>query len=815
MLPSPGGLRRFLGALVWIVAGAGGPLAQETPGRPGGEEAKGPPSSDNEKADDRAGAGPAVRSIVFEGRDLIPEETLRAVAGIHPGEPWTEEAGVEAFRRLARWPYLASVEPPATSQGPLGIDVVIRIRERLLIGSVRFHGNEVFSSDDLLAASGLRTGEPLGEDTAREAENAVLARYHEDGFLVADVEATVQPGGAGHVDIGLRVVEGRRVHVNEVRLEGAKAIGESEALSYLRLQPRRLFGLISKGYYSPGWIGEDLERLRELYISRGFLAVDVGLENFDLDLARWTVRVTLIVNEGPRFRFLGARIEGQKSFPLKLLEKQIDLPPGGYYSEEKVQEAYFRLVRWYDEHSDIVPRVDVVHDYAGDDGVAVAFKVDESRRHVETGRVEIRGNRTTRDRVVRDDIALIPGKHFTLAQLHRTREQLLARGYYTSVDIDASRGSDPARPEVEVQDIEVTVTEKENMGMLFVGGGASSGEGEVAYFRLYQPNFDLFRLPPEWNDWRGAFRGGGQLLDLEVVPGTRESYYRLRFAEPHFLKSGLALAMSGGTQYFERATYRESRLGGTVKLEQNLDEARRLSASIGYVADFVRIDQLDSDAPPDVVDAEGRAFLGYPRLEIQYDDRAFNYYSGPSGITAAARFDIAGAPTGSSIDFARATANASVDFGLFDERPDYRHSLHIGIDVGWIEGLGGDEVPLYERFYVGGPRSFRGFEYRGLGPHQGRTPVGGEGVVRGSIEYSFPLFWREVRAAAVFDWGDLEPTFSDLSAGRFRTAAGGGLIFRLKVFGQPLPATLYWVKALASEPEDREEIFSFTVGLGF
>jgi outer membrane protein insertion porin family len=800
-----------LWTLVLIAACAGGAFAEET------RDAGSAPASDNAPAGEEDAPetrGPPLRSITFEGREVIPGETLLEVAGLRVGESWSEAAGVEAFRRLARWPYLASVEPPVVAVGPEGVDVVIRIREMLLAGTVRFTGNEVFADRDLRAASGLATGQPLRPEMVREAEAAVLARYHEDGFLLAWVEAEVEPATAGRADITFRVAEERRVHLSEVRLEGAEAIGAAEALSHLRLQPRRLLGLISRGHYVPAWVEEDLDRLRALYLSRGFLAAEVGFGGLDIDLGGRSARLTLLVSEGPRFRFRGARIEGHKSFPLKLLEREVALPPGGHYSEEKVQQAHLRLVRWYDEHSDIVPRIEVGHEYGEDHGVTVVFRIDESRRHVETGRVEIRGNRTTRDRVVREDIALIPGKHFTIHQLRRTREQLARRGYYDSVDIDASRGSDPSRPEVEVLDIEVTVTEKENMGMLLAGGGASSGKGEVAYFRLFQPNFDLFRLPDAWNDWSGAFRGGGQLLDLEVVPGTRESLYRLRFAEPHFLRSGVALALSGDTEYLDRPTYRESRFGGAVKIEGRLDDARRLSASLAYVADFVRIDQLDSDAPPDVVEAEGRDFLGYPRLEMIYDDRVFNFYSGPAGFTAGARLDIAGSPTGSSVDFARATANASIDLALFDERPDYRHALHIGVDVGWIEDLGSDEVPLYERFYLGGPRTFRGFEYRRLGPHQGRTPVGGGAVVHGTVEYSLPLFWREVRAVAVFDWGDLEPSFSELSGNRFRTAAGGGLIFRLTLLGQPFPAAIYWVKALASEPEDREELFSFTVGLG-
>ena len=88
-------------------------------------------------------------------------------------------------------------------------------------------------------------------------------------------------------------------------------------------------------------------------------------------------------------------------------------------------------------------------------------------------------------------------------------------------------------------------------------------------------------------------------------------------------------------------------------------------------------------------------------------------------------------------------------------------------------------------------------------------------MVHGSIEYSLPMVRPEVRPFAFFGWGDLEPSFSRLSDERFRTAAGGGIHFRLKLGEQHLPATLYWVKALSSETDDREQLFSFTVGINF
>jgi outer membrane protein insertion porin family len=697
--------------------------------------------------------------------------------------------------------------------------LIFTIKEALLIGSIRFEGNEVFGSRDLLLAvnqtsGGLKTGQPFHAEALREAEEALLFKYHRDGFLLASVNGESSPAGAGRADITFRVKEERRVYLRGVSLVGAQRIRESEALSLLELQPRRLFGVISKGYYVPERVEEDIDRLRDIYRSRGFLSAEAGFEELSFNGDMSAVYVTFRVKEGPRSTLAGARVEGSKLFPQKLLERAVDLPGGDYYSGEVVAQAYRRLVRWYEEHADIVPKIIVRNEYGPVDQVTVVFQVKEEE-HYETGLVTITGNRRTRDRVVRRDVTLVPGKPFTLIEVERTSENLEKRGFYSSVELKMEDRSDPDKPGVKVRDIEVAVEEREHTGLFEAGGGASSGSGGVGYVRLRQPNFDLFRPPRAWDDWTGAFLGGGQYLDVELIPGVKESQYRLRFEEPYFFRSDLSLFLSGLTSVFDRRTYEESHVRGSVGLQKLFGESHLLSGSIQYIADQAVVDRLEDDAPPDAVRAQGHTFLGYPRFELRFDDRELNYYSGPTGLLALANFDLGSSATGSRADFARSTASLSFSLGLFDPRPDYWHVFHAGLDIGWMEGLEGEEAPLFERFYLGGPRSFRGFFYRRLGPHQGRTPVGGEGTIHGTLEYSFPLFWREMRAAAIFDWGDLEPGFSKISSGRFRAAAGGGLLIRLKLLGQPVPASLFWVKALSSEAGDREQVFSFSVGLGF
>lgn len=750
-----------------------------------------------------------VRSITFKGRELHPRETLERIAGIKAGDPWNDDQSRALVERLATWPYLESVGLPQVEETPDGrVDISVSVRELPGLGKVTFQGNEVFLRETLETAAGLRPGQPLGARALQDAEEQILSKYEQDGFLLASVEATPRPGPGGRVDVDFLIREGRRLAVERVVIEGAKQIPEGEAGTYLATQPRRLFGVLTEGYYVPSEAEADVSRLRHLYRSRGYLAAEVNFGGIELDRARRWVTARFRVEEGPRFRLDSIVIEGNRFFSRAHFELAGPLAAGGWFAEEDVDRALRQVARWYEDHADMVPTIEPRLEYLPGNLVRVHLQIREERHYV-TGEVHVRGNRRTLDRVIRREIALVPGAPFTIDALERTRARLAASPILRSFEI-----RDRAGAEAGARDLTVDVVEQEQTGRFDLGGGASQGSGEVAYFSIQERNLDLFRLPRSLSDWEGAFRGGGQTLDIEVIPGTRESEYRARFVEPYFFRSDLALSLGLGTSLYDRRTYDESRLRGAVLLQKHLDRERRLSISGGYVADLARISAFEDGVPLDVILARGSTFLGYPRLQVELEPASRDYFSGPRGFEALGRVDLAGEWSGSQVSFFRTTLSADWSLGFFEERPERQHVLHAGVDLGWIDGLG-DEVPIFERFFPGGPRQLPGFAYRGVGPRVGRTPLGGEVELRGSVDYSVPLFRPELRVVALFDWADLEPTLGRIDAERFRTAIGGGLQLRLQIGSQRLPANFYWMKALSSEPGDREQLFSFTLGINF
>lgn len=753
---------------------------------------------------------PSVRSIAFEGQTTISVEKLRQVAGIALGSSWTPEAEKSAQERLTTWPYLASAAINVSTRDDQLVDLVVSVVERPVVGKVEFTGNDALSTESLQNERPLNTGDPYSLVALHRAENRLMDFYHRDGFLLARIRGIVTPVGQNRLNVVFEITEGVRIYIRRVELLGAKQVSSGEPLSELKNQPRRFFGIVSKGYYVPSLLNADLYRLQQYYVQNGYLEAKVAFEELRFNRKRTVVDLVLRVKEGRQWKFDGVRLEGNELFPKLVLQEILDLPPKGFYEKRKLQEGIDRLARWYQREWGLLPQLKLVEPDMNFEHARVRPVIQMVERpHLIVNKVTVTGNQKTKDHVVRSQITLKPDQPYTIDAQTKSLENIAKRGLFTEAHVEVTDAG-PNR-----KDVNFVVKEREEFGEFEAGGGAASGSGEVAFLRLAHSNFDLFRFPRSLTDWNGAFTGGGQTLELLAIPGNVLSQYGIRFVEPHFARSDQRLTVRSGAGLFSRKTYDENHIDGEVTFRKFLDDLRRLSYSIGYVADLIDIDDLGPNAPSVAFRDEGETFFAHPRFGLRWDDTVPNFYSGSTGLIVRWRIDFGDDFTGSQQDFWRSEFGMNYAWGLFDRRPDFQHKLRVGVRFGFIEGRNGDSTHVAQRFYLGGPRSFPGFRFRELGPHDGREPIGGDASIHGNVQYSLPIVWREFRVFGLFQWGDLERNFSDLSTDRLRTAAGGGIQTRFKVLQQVVPANFYWMQTLSSESEDREQFFSLTIGVNF
>ena len=752
---------------------------------------------------------PVIERVEFPGRSWLPQEELLKTSGLEPGTEWTPEAGRRAVENLLKHEFIESVALPTLSSAA-GEPTVIRITvvERPLLKEIRIRGNSALRLQQLREALGIQEGSPFRQELVEDSREALEHTCQEDGFLFAMVDAEVRELGPGRVGLYFEITEGARASIREVITIGNSELTGEEIIEITGLRPERLFGVVQKGYFLPHQLGNSLEKLRLFYRSRGNLDSKVGLKDISINSSLRDVSISLEIQEGPRYRLQELRFEGNQIFGDKVLSESLEFEAGRFYSGKAVEELRRSLVRIYQERSDRIPAIAVQLLYTAETEITVVFRIDE-REHLFVRKVEISGNTTTRDRVIRRHSSLISGEPLSLIEMDDTLERLRASGLFSNVTLNAIDTEVPDR-----KDVQIHVEERDTSGRWDIGGGASSGEGEVGYFRLEHTNFDLFALPRSLGDWSNAFVGGGQSIYAEIIPGNVESRYTLGFHEPYFFSTSRAFTLRTGSQIFRRGVYDENRFTTEPEIRQYLDIDHRLSLALGWRLDDVTIGQIVPGSPAAISAGPAEALLSYPRLSLRYLDLENNVYGGPRGVMAECKLDLADSFTGSDSDFTRCTISADYYKPLFDRYADLRHLLHLGVEAGWIDSASGD-LPFYENFFLGGPNDFRGFEYRELGPHELGEPIGGGSLLRGTVEYSAPLLSREIRGVVLFDWGLLEDDIGDFSGSRIRTAAGAGFQFRFPFLGQVLPVNLYWTKALSKQPGDQPEVFSFTVGYAF
>lgn len=362
-------------------------------------------------------------------------------------------------------------------------------------------------------------------------------------------------------------------------------------------------------------------------------------------------------------------------------------------------------------------------------------------------------------------------------------------------------------------DIDIDVTEART-GRFMFGAGVNSDAGVVGQIVLEENNFDLFRPPRSFADFRNgrAWRGGGQSFRLEASPGAEVSRYLVSWQDPYFMNTDFSLGVSGFwyTRFFEDWT--EERLGGRVTVGRTLNQFWSVSTAVRLERVLVR-DVIDvagiNEAPQVLRDASGSNFLSTGRFNIAYDTRDSSFmptkgflgefgYEQAFGDYVYPRFDL----------------GASQYWTLY-ERPDGygKHTLRLSGDLGFL----GDNAPVFERYYAGGFQTLRGFEFRGVSPET--TGAGATATARrtggtfqwvNTLEYMVPLTANDNFKGVLFtDFGTVS---ENVSLDEFRVSTGFGFRINVPAMG-PAPLAFDFAFPIVKETIDDERIFSFYIGL--
>lgn len=353
----------------------------------------------------------------------------------------------------------------------------------------------------------------------------------------------------------------------------------------------------------------------------------------------------------------------------------------------------------------------------------------------------------------------------------------------------------------EFVDIDAYLTEART-GRLMFGVGVNSNAGLVGNIVLSESNFDILNPPTSLADLTNgtAWRGAGQKFRIEAMPGTVVSRYLVDWSDPFFLDSEYNVGVSGFyyNRFFEFWT--EDRFGGRIRVGRQLGNWWSVSSALRL--ESVQISSSHLPRPQILNEAIGDNFLSTARIALANDRR-----------------DAAFLPSeGHFMEFAYEQAFNQFNYPRFEidgqkywttyRRPDGygKHILSLLGNVTWT----GDDTPVFERLYAGGFQSFRGFRFRGVSPVDTTVRVGGQFAATGTVEYMFPVLANEnIRLVAFSDFGTVD---NDVSLDKFRVAVGGGIRLTVPAMG-PVPIAFDWAVPIVKQDFDRQQVFSFYVGI--
>ncbi|MDD5556614.1 MAG: outer membrane protein assembly factor BamA [bacterium] len=683
-----------------------------------------------------------------------------------------------------------------------GIKVAFVVREKPELMEIVIRGNEEIGSHRLLREIRSLPGEALNERLLVEDVEALRRLYADEGFPVAQIGHEIVPQQDGRGAIVLVTVhEGPRQAISRVSFLGNDHV-PARTLSALMQTKRRapwplyqwpMNYLYSKGLLNEEAFAEDLERLRAHYASLGYVDMKVSGVERSVSADGRFIDLVVRIEEGQTYDVGEVTFAGNRIYDTDELRRTLSMGSGATYSPVGLQADYAAIRGMYFSKGYTDAEVSVERTLNPETGrIDIAYAIQEYDPYY-VGRIDIRGNTRTKDSVIRREMSVMPGDVFNSLKVQRSKERLQNTGYFDAVEITAA-----PRPGERAQDLSVDVEEGKT-GQLSFGAGFSSIDGFVGFAEVSQSNFDIRNFP--------HFTGGGQKLRLRAEIGFERQDLLVSFTEPYFLGQRLAAGFdlySRSSQYLSDY-YDESRLGGALRLGKGFGEFFR--GDLVYRLEQVTLD-VDDDASETLLEEDGSTILSSVSIGVTRDTRdsiIFPTRGAVSTITA----EFAG--LGGDADFMKIEALGSQYFVPIERFPD--HVVRVAGGAGLASSYGrSSEVPLSERFFLGGGDSIRGFEYRDVGPRDSNdAPIGGDAMVVGSIEYTFPLISR-IRGAAFFDMGNVYEKPGDFMDG-IVASVGAGLRLNLPIGPIKLD---YGIPVITDQwTEGENGAFNFNVGTIF
>lgn len=726
----------------------------------------------------------AFSTVQVQGNDNVDTASILKFAGIQQGATLTAAQLNDALQRVTDSGLFASVDFV-----PSGATLTIKVEELPIISTLDFQGNKRLKDEELTAVIVSKSRRVFSAATAEEDAAAITELYRARGRLAASVEPKIIPRGAGRVDLVFEIIEGRVVENESIAFIGNRDFSDRRLRQVLQTKQAGFFRqLIRRDSFDAERLEVDKQMLRDFYLSRGYADIEVIDASADLSRERDASFISFTLREGAQYSFGDVTVVSEiADLDTADFAAELRLTSGEIYSPSLIERSISRLedvaIRKDLSFVQVEPRITR---NAETQTIDVDLVLKRGQR-VFVERIDIEGNTTTLDQVVRRQFKSAEGDAFNPREIRQAAERIRALGFFANASVDAAQGSSTEQVVVNV-DLEEAPTGSLSFGVTY---GTNSGAGIL--FGYSETNF----------------LGRGQALNLNVT-GTRDTQeYVLGFTEPALLGRNLRFKLNGqyktttqadsnyDTQLASISPGLEFPVGEQTRLELRYRAAREgvvnVNSSSGLIAaEAARGNELTSA-------------LGYT---FNFDTRGTDVSNG--GFLLRFGQDFAG--LGGDVNYVSSNALAVAEAKIFNEDVTLRAVAEGGV----ITSLNGYTSRVTDRFFDAG--GLRGFERNGIGPREAGDALGGNMFASVRFEAEFPLGLPEeygITGGAFVDMGSvwgLDDVGTAQGVDRAMRSAAGLAILWTTPIG---PLRMNFSRPLQKESFDISRDFELTISTKF
>ena len=719
-----------------------------------------------------------IKEIAVEGTKRVQEAVVLGRVKSAVGSPFNPSLLSEDIRSIFGLGFFDDVQTRVEDfEG--GVKVTFVVSERPFVRDVDFLGNKALKTTELQDKVDIKLGSVYNPVDVQRAVEKLRDFYEDEGYFEVQLTPNVEKFPDGDVRVVFNIVEGRQIKIDRIRFTGNKGLTDRELKAALATQERQYF--ILRGKVQRQRLEEDVERIIQLYNDHGYIQARVESTDVAVDREKARVTITFTIVEGPQFRVGTIKLAGVTLLPEPEVQRQLTLKSGDVFSRSKLRESIRNIENLYSTIGrasvDVVPKTDQV---PGENTLNVAIEINEGPE-VFVERINISGNVRSQDKILRREIPLHEGDLYTLQKKERARQKLVNLGYFEKVEINTQPGSDKTRIIVNVE-----VTERPT-GIFSLGGGFSSVDSFVGTIDLAQRNF----------------LGRGWEASVRLRGGGRTQQGVISFTDPWLfdrpLSGGFDL-YSNDRQYTE---YRYRSLGAGLRLGHPFFEYWRWN--LGYRASNDKISNLSEVAALSevLVEQVGTRVTSAASGGVGRDSRdnaIVPTKGGQSSLTA----EFAG--LGGDSKYVKTGAFVTQYYPIW-----LGHVLAGRVEAGYGFGWADEPLPVFERFYLGGPNSIRSFKFRQVSPKdESGLRIGGSSEVLGNAEYIIPLPFG-LRLAGFFDVGNVYGFGTKFDLTDLKKGVGGGVRWQ-SPFG---PIRVDYGINPDRKPGEDFGAFNFSVGTPF